>query len=127
MVRVINWFQYHSLSLFVLATTPRLRTAKGCEHYPAVYLQCNRNETIRIHDAFYGRNNGDNSCHFTGTVTCVNPNATEIVRRICNDNSTCSISPKGSIWNFDPLCDDLNAQLVVHYMCISKGKIYLGF
>ena len=86
-------------------------------------LHCNGNETISIHDVFYGRNNGDKSCHNDGSITCFNPNATEIVRNICKDNSTCSVSPTGSIWNFDSTCDRLNAQMIVHYICVLRGML----
>ncbi|XP_065063444.1 uncharacterized protein LOC135689979 isoform X2 [Rhopilema esculentum] len=100
-----------------------LKSESVCEHAGPARLVCNNNQRVDIHDAFYGRNNDNKTCHNSGTITCFNPNATEIVRRICKMNSTCTVSPKGSIWNFDSSCDMLNAQLKIHYFCVAKGQI----
>ena len=104
-----------------------MKTEKACEHQSSVVLQCNETEKVSIHDVFYGRNSGDTSCHNSGSTTCFHPNATEIVKNICKDNSTCSVSPKGSFWHFDATCDALNAQLIVHYICVSRGMVYCFF
>ena len=108
---------------YILVTAAKLKTERACEHDPPVSLKCLENETISIHDVFYGRNDGDKSCHVGGSITCFNPKATEIVNNMCKNSSTCSISPSGSIWNFDTTCDNLNAQLIVHYICVLKGML----
>jgi len=117
------WNALHSYSYCFYGSdiAGKLKTKTACEHDPPVVLQCNKNETISIHDVFYGRNNGDNSCHNDGSITCFNPRATNLVRDICRDNSTCTVLPKGHIWDFDFTCDSLNAQLVVHYICILRA------
>ena len=115
------------LSFHVSDIAEKLKTKTACEHDPPVVLQCNKNETISIHDVFYGRNNGDNSCHNAGSTTCFNRRATDLVRDICRDNSTCTVLPKGHIWDFDVRCDKLNAQLVVHYICILRGMFSTVF
>eukprot|EP00795_Rhopilema_esculentum_P003421 gene3421-1787_t len=97
-----------------------LKSVSVCEHAGPASLVCNNNQRVDVHDAFYGRNRDDAACHNSGTVTCFNPNATEIVRSICKINSTCTVSPKGSIWNFDSSCDMLNAQLKIHFFCVAK-------
>eukprot|EP00795_Rhopilema_esculentum_P003423 gene3423-1791_t len=97
-----------------------LKSVSVCEHAGPARLVCNNNQRVDVHDAFYGRNRDDASCHNSGTVTCFNPSATEIVRSICKMNSTCTVSPKGSIWNFDSNCDKLNAQLKIHFFCVAK-------
>ena len=119
---------HNYLSFHVSDIAEKLKTKTACEHHPPVVLQCNeKNETISIHDVFYGRNNGDNSCHNAGSTTCFNQRATDIVRSICRDNSTCTVTPSGDIWNFKPSCDALNAQLVVHYICILRGMLSTVF
>ncbi|XP_065063360.1 uncharacterized protein LOC135689924 isoform X1 [Rhopilema esculentum] len=100
-----------------------LKSVSVCEHAGPASLVCNNNQRVDVHDAFYGRNRDDAACHNSGTVTCFNPNATEIVRSICKINSTCTVSPKGSIWNFDSSCDMLNAQLKIHFFCVAKGQM----
>eukprot|EP00112_Aurelia_sp_Birch-Aquarium-sp1_P014546 Seg315.3 transcript_id=Seg315.3/GoldUCD/mRNA.D3Y31 product="hypothetical protein" protein_id=Seg315.3/GoldUCD/D3Y31 len=97
-----------------------LRSTKVCEHTGPAILTCNSTQQIKIHDVFYGRNADDNRCHNGGSITCFNPNATQIGKNICKTNSTCMVPSIGAIWNFNPTCDGLNAQLRIHYMCIAR-------
>eukprot|EP00112_Aurelia_sp_Birch-Aquarium-sp1_P014545 Seg315.2 transcript_id=Seg315.2/GoldUCD/mRNA.D3Y31 product="hypothetical protein" protein_id=Seg315.2/GoldUCD/D3Y31 len=98
----------------------KLRSTTVCEHTGPAILTCNSIQQIKIHDVFYGRNADDNRCHNGGSITCFNPNATQIVKNICKTNSTCTVPSIGANWNFDSTCDGLNAQLRIHYVCIAR-------
>ncbi len=102
-----------------------MRSTKVCEHTGPAILTCNSTQQIKIHDVFYGRNADDNRCHNGGSITCFNPNATQIVKNICKTNSTCTVPSIGANWNFDSTCDGLNAQLRIHYVCIARGESFM--
>ncbi|CAC5391411.1 unnamed protein product [Mytilus coruscus] len=84
---------------------------------------------ISIINATYGRNEGticpDLSVHASIKFPC-NMNVTEKIKLLCQDHTTCSVTPSNSAYGGDP-CPDIYKYLTIFYVCSVDDFINVSY